>query len=271
MQPLDLKNLQEILFSNVVRQGKCPGDLVRVFTDSRGVPVAPRLNAYRANVVESHLNALDNAFPVVRKVLGARYWRQLLRSEISVYGSHSQDLHSYGSFVPELLRNAQCRQSELSEYGYLGDLAELEWIVHRTQFVADEQSFDWNAFRLLSAQEQSRAVLSTSATLSIFQSEYPIDRVWHVHRTSPPPELPDSTDEIMCCVHRDASFNVQLTRLTKRQTNRLKMLQLGTSLTELEAAIEIDQEGIVLELFDWIERGYVVGFRMAQPCLTKTC
>jgi hypothetical protein len=99
----------------------------------RNASADERLDAYRANIKGAHLQALDQAYPVLREVLGPRYWRQLLEAELPVYASSSPDLNAYGDFMPELLREAQRQRPELRDLPYLEALATLEWQVHRAR------------------------------------------------------------------------------------------------------------------------------------------
>ena len=259
MGQLDLHRLQALLFSSAVGTDPYPRELSAAVANSGRISVEARLDAYRDNVAGAHLNALDSAYPVLREFLGPRYWRQLLQHELRQYGTQSQDIHRYGSFVPELVRAAQTTRRELAEYPYLGDLAELEWLIHRQRFAANEPPFDWHAFRRMSAGEQSGAVLTLAAATALYRSDYAVDSLWRQHRTPSTPAF-DIAEPIQCCVHRDTTFAVHLTRLTPQQALRLESLQQGASLADLEAA-ESDAALLIAELFDWIERGYIAGFR----------
>ena len=133
----------------------------------RNASADERLAAYRANIKGAHLQALDQAYPVLREVLGPRYWRQLLEAELPFYGSPSPDLNGYGDFIPALLREAQPRRPELGDLPYLESLATLEWQVHRARLAADDDVFDWEAFAMLPGERQAQARVLRSKALSL--------------------------------------------------------------------------------------------------------
>ena len=133
---MNLAAIQAALVSAATGRDEADPALLSSVRAHRNAPASERLAAYRANVKGAHLQALDQSFPVLREVLGPRYWRQLLEAELPVYASPSPDLNCYGDFMPELLREAQRRRPELHDLPYLEALATLEWQVHRARFAA---------------------------------------------------------------------------------------------------------------------------------------
>ena len=227
-----------------------------------GISAGERIEAYRANVRAAHLNALDQAFPVTRSVLGERYWRHLLEKEIEVFDSNSPDLHTYGEFVPGLLQTLQQRQPALEDFPYLRDLATLEWYIHCARFVADDPQFDWKAFAALAPNLQTRAILKPSLALKIFHSAYPVDTIWHEHQASES-AASDSGSPTACCIHRVNRFDVTVTRLTPENADLLLAISNGISLEELSGQDKLKQpEMIIRQLHNWIQRGWVVAFEV---------
>jgi hypothetical protein len=255
-----LDELQEAFVLDVTRRTDGNAALAGKVSFAAGVHAEIRLDIYRDNVIGAHRGALDVAFPVVREVLGDRYWEQLLIAEIPTYGTRSPDLHSYGAFMPELLTTLIHERKELSNYRYLAELARLEWIVHETQFCADEPVFDWLAFKAISPASQGNLILVTSKTLTLFDSEYAVDGVWHAHQLTESYPLPPAPDGIQCCISRGRAFDVRVARVSAQEATMLKAIQRGSSLDELRAGTECETDVIVQQLFAWIKHGYVVGF-----------
>lgn len=220
-----------------------------------------RLQAHRSNVAGAHFNALAQAYPVTREVLGASYWQQLLATEISSFAAAELDLHAYGDFVRDLLRAAQRCRPELADLPYLADLATLEWSVHVARFAPDDPVFDWNAFATLSNEQQASATLQASAALKLLRSDFPVDAIWHAHQ-----QVEDSYSEhetnLEFCVHRLSRFDVSVSRLSHNSANLLREVRTQASLTTL---MELDQgqspQALIDQLYAWIQRGWIVGFR----------
>lgn len=213
-----------------------------------------RVAAYRANVEGAHLQALDQAFPVLSEVLGPRYWRQLLKQSLPYYASPSADLNGYGDFMPGLLREAQEQRPELRDLPYLEALATLEWQVHLARFAADDDVFDWDAFANLPAEQQARARLLRSNALALLALDYPVDAIWRSHHGIDSDD-DDGSDHVFCCVHRAGRFDVGVTRLTAVEFAELEAL-FSKTIGELQAG----NDTLAQQIFGWIRRGWITGF-----------
>ena len=218
-----------------------------------------RLNAYRANVKGAHLQALDQAYPVLREVLGPRYWRQLLERELPVYASPSSDLNAYGDFMPELLRRARSERPELRELSYLDALATLEWHVHRARFAADDTAFDWDTFANLPGDVQASARFLRSKALAVVQLDYPVDQIWRSHNNLETVE-DGKAERTYCCVHRTGRFDVGVTRLDRKE---FEMLQSASTIP-IGGLTGADTEALAQQIVAWIRRGWITGFAIDQ-------
>ena len=253
---MNLAELQAKMLEAVTRAGDADPGLNSLIPPARGIRPETRLDAYRTNIRGAHLEALDAAYPVTREVLGPRYWRQLLVQEIPAFGSQSPDLHEYGAFLPELLSRAQAGRRELADFGYLGELAQLEWQVHLAQFKASDPDFDWAAFQALGPDRQMRVRFTLSHALHRMRFSQPVDALWHSHQADGldlPPQSP-----VACCVHRKESFGVTIARLSEEEWDLLEALSEDQCLENLPAG---DSQATVRTLHDWIRCGWISGFR----------
>ena len=253
---MKLANLQTAMLEAVIRAETSDDRFTPLILPARGISSATRLNAYRSNIRETHLQALDNAYPVTREVLGPRYWRRLLVQEIPAFGSRSPDLHQYGDFLPELISQVQKQRKELTQFDYLGELAQLEWQVHQTQFEAPDPQFDWVAFQALGPDHRARIHFTLSHALHRMRFSQPVDALWHTHQESPqhlPPRSP-----VTCCVFRQKPFDVGVVRLSDSEQQLLAALDAGQCLETLPAD---DFQTTTQTLHDWIGRGWITGFR----------
>ena len=254
---MKLAELQSRMLEAVTQTSAADPELDSLITRHRGIDAKARLTAYRTNVKGAHLEALDSAYPVTREVLGPRYWKQLLVREIPAFGSRSPDLHRYGDFLPELLTRAQETREELADFGYLGELARLEWQIHLTRFKAPDPDFDWVAFRALDEDRRMQAHFILSHALCMMRFSQPVDALWHSHQKNNEQKLPPQSP-VACCVHRRKSFDVTVTRLSDGEWDLLEALGKGQCLQALPA-----DESQAATLFDWIRHGWISGFREA--------
>lgn len=256
-----LETIQEALVAAVTGSGNpAMHGTVRA---ARSVTSEKRLAVYRTNVKGAHLQALDQAFPVTREVLGPRYWRQLLEAELPLFGSRSPDLNRYGDFMPSIVGNAQQCRPELADLPYLGELATLEWKVHRARNAADDPAFDWEGFAALPDEAQAKARLQLSSALTRLRLEYPVDHIWRFHTFADASEDQRARDTV-CCVHRQARFDIGVTRVDSKESALLGALphtavgELYNGTTAAGAADNTAQR-----IFEWIQRGWIVGFETA--------
>ena len=253
---MKLAELQARMLEAVTRAEDADPGLNSLIPPNRGIQPEMRLDAYRTNIKGAHLEALDAAYPVIREILGPRYWRQLLIQEIPAFGSQSPDLHEYGEFLPELLSRAQESRKELADFGYLGELAQLEWQIHLARFKAPDPDFDWAAFQALELDRRIRVRFTLSHALHRVRFSQPVDALWHSHQADGldlPPQSP-----VACCVHRKESFDVTVTRLSDDEWELLEAIGRDQCLEALPTG---DSQATVRTLHDWIQCGWISGFR----------
>lgn len=256
---MKLADLQAALLSAATGREDPDGRLLEAVRSDGPASAGERLAAYRANVRGAHLQALDQAYPVLREVLGPRYWRQLLEFEVPVFASPSPDMNSYGEFMPALLRSVQERRPELRELPYLDALATLEWQVHLSRLAEDDPVFDWNAFANLPGERQEQARLRRSNALALLRLEHPVDTIWRSHQgidTS----SDDDGSEVFCCVHRAGRFDVGVTRISPKEYAILRALARDR-IAALHGAGSVN---VTRKIFSWIQRGWIVGYEIGD-------
>lgn len=257
---MNLDTVQRTLVEAVTGTGKPDRAIPGTVRAGRSIPGETRLAVYRTNVKGAHLQALDQAFPVTREVLGPRYWRQLLESDLPLFGSRSPDLNRYGEFIPSLVDKTQRSRPELRELPYLGELAKLEWSVHRARIAGDDPGFDWAGFAALRDEAQAKTRLMMSNAFTVLRLAYPVDHIWRSHTVTGTGE-DQCAESITCCVHRQARFDIGVTRLDREESALLEVLpnitigQLYDGTTVTGSVDDIAQR-----IFDWIQRGWIVGF-----------
>ncbi len=82
-----------------------------------------RLSIYRNNLREGFRKALSLEFPVIERLVGEEYFRQLALSFLAEHPSRAGDLHPIGEPFAQFLR----QRFEATRYAYLPDVATLEW------------------------------------------------------------------------------------------------------------------------------------------------
>jgi hypothetical protein len=133
-----------------------------------------RIGLYRGNLRAHARNALANAYPVLLSLTGDAWFDALARAYERAHPSQSGDLNAFGDGLPSFVE----RHETDPRRRHFGDLARLEWAVHRAHYAADAVPFtpaQWQAFgeaRLLDAR---LAVHPACTTLAL---RHPVVAIW---------------------------------------------------------------------------------------------
>ena len=91
-----------------------------------GLPPAARLQIYRHHVLTSLTDVLQTTFPVVCRLVDARFFRYMADAYMRQYPPEAPCLFEYGAHFPDFVATfPPCHHLE-----YLGDVARLEWAMH---------------------------------------------------------------------------------------------------------------------------------------------
>ena len=198
-----------------------------------GLPAARRLQIYRNNLFESLTSALEAVFPVVARLVGERFFRQLARGFIGAHPSRSGNLHEFGCNLPAYLASMP------SGLTYLADVAALEWACHEVWHEADETALDAAALGAVPVGEQPRLRLHLQAASRFVASAFPVLRIWQANQ-SEAAEVPVSLDDggVQLLVAR-RDFDVEFRVLHAAEDVWLRALAAGATL-EIATARALD-------------------------------
>jgi uncharacterized protein len=224
------------------------------FTDALlGRAGPPGMAVYRGNVFGNCSQALESAYPIVRKIVGGEFFRGLVREYAREHPSASGDLNEYGEHLPEFV----AAYSHTQDLPYLPDVARMEWLAHRAYYAADAELLDLTK-AAVSNPEALRLRLARSCAL--LASDWPLASIWTVHQDNYEGEievdLDAGPDRIL--VHRP-KWRAQVRALAPGDYRFLDMARQGKTLGEaLEAALaEDDSFDPPLALARWVDAGAI--------------
>ena len=194
---------------------------------------AERLSIYRNNLRENFLKVLELEFPVIQRLVGSDYFRQTARQYLQQSPSRSGDLLHCGRAFPEFL----CQQFAASDYGYLPDVAALEWAYQEAMNAADDaRVFDLAALARLEQDSYDRLRLQAHPALRLVRSRYPIVAIWAANQ---PDTASDATIDIGC-----GGENALITRALR--STQIAAIGAGAA-TFLGTVLEQRPLGVALE------------------------
>jgi hypothetical protein len=221
---------------------------LRDFVDD-GIPAAARLAVYRNNASATFERALELTYPVVRRRVGDGYFSALARRYRVRHPSRAGDLHEVGREFAAFL----ARDLDGGPYGWLAELAELEWAVAEAAVEADSPVAGVDVLAHVPADALAGLRLVTVPSLRLVAASVPVLTVWRENRPGEAGAAVDlSTGPQHCAVHR-AAGGVELRELPPSEHAFVEALRRGATLEEaLDAsALPIDDLApAVHRLFD---------------------
>jgi hypothetical protein len=190
-------------------------------------PVRPPANLaiYRNNAAVAFQSALELGFPVLRRRVGADYFRQLAHLYRGRFPSRSGDLHWVGRDFPSFL------ESHLAggDFAWLADLARLEWA---RECAAVEPVVDAVGPELLAAvppAQLEQVVFVLQPSLKLIDSAYPVFSVWLANQGDNAPPVDQSIGP-ECGIARGRPDGVEIAVLAPDLFSYLSALAAGATL-----------------------------------------
>lgn len=160
------------------------------------IPVK-RFNVYRNNVALSLINALADSFPVVRQLVGEKFFSTMARHFIAGNLPKTPVMLSYGSDFPEFIKTYE----PADRLTYLADLARLEWARNAAYHGRDEMPLAIDSLANWQEHEIPALLFSLHPTIALIQSPAPIVSIWHAHQQDDPEtalaNLPETGESAM--------------------------------------------------------------------------
>lgn len=226
-----------------------------------------RLGLYRGNVRAARRHALASAYPVLAALTGDAYFDALALAYARAHPSRDADLNRFGAMLPTFVE----RYENDVRYAYFGDVARLEWALHRAAYAADATPLSAAQWQAIGADRLMGARLAVHPACTALASRYAALAIWRAHQRDPhdphdqenaaPGAWPARIDEPGWTLVVRPRWHAQPLAQTRAAHEAFVALQHGATLDEaLERAFDIDAD------FDfgtqwrvWIEAGAITG------------
>lgn len=202
--------------------------------DPEGRPAGKRFNVYRNNVIVSLMDAMETAFPVVQKLIGAENFRNLSGLYVRQYPPENPMLMFYGAAFPDFLNGFE----PLAHVPYLADVARLELARRDAYHAADAGAVAGEALGAIAPDALMETVMELSPALQIIESPYPISGIWHFNMTDGV-GTPAAVAETVLVTRPE--FDLEMQVISAGQAVFVRALQHGQTLgAAFEAATETE-------------------------------
>ncbi len=238
-------------------------------TGPDGEPSADRFAVYRNNVAVGLTDALADAFPAVRRIVGEEFFRAMARIHALAEPPASPILLDYGAKFPDFIAGFP----PAAGLPYLAAVARIERAWREAYYAAEAEPIDPGAFAGLDADELPSLRLTLHPSLRLVRSSFPALTIWDLNIGDEPPATVDLTGRCEDALIVRPRAEVEARRLPGGGFEFIAALCCGeTVLTAandaLEASADFDIAGNLVGLF---EAGAIVAMvRERAPVVSET-
>ena len=143
-----------------------------------GMAPGSRLSIYRNHYNITLTDALKATFPVVCRLLDARFFAYAANEFIKTTPPRQACLFEYGEGFPNFL----AAFPPCAQLPYIGDVARLEWLINLALHSPGLPSIDSRELAHVDSRDYPRLVFSLQPSLRLIESKWPIDRIWHENK-----------------------------------------------------------------------------------------
>ncbi len=214
-----------------------------------------QLAIYQNNVHSALQKSLAQIYPVCKKILGEKYFKQLASFYIKNYPSTNSDLNVYGDHFSDFIGMQNQLREELKDFPYLSDLVKLEWFYHQIYYTTQISVFDFLAYSQLSEQQQAQSVFQLVPCFRFMNSDYPVISIWQLNQDELNTQQTVNSKPEKYCIFRNNN-QIELIPIDTTMYTLLSNIKGGKTLAEL-VQMDIDDD-----LPKLIKQGWIGGFKV---------
>jgi hypothetical protein len=211
-----------------------------------------RFRIYRNNVFVSLKEVVKGHFPVIHKIAEDDFFNFISQEFITEHPPEQAQLSVYGSRFGDFLASFEPTQ----KYGYMKDLADLEYAILVSQNAENVAEFDPNKLTNYDPSCIDGLVFSLRPSVHLIASDYPVYSIWREYQKCTPGHQPFEQESEYVMVHRPL-MDVELVALTKAEYIFLNSLQSKQTLAE--AAETVFKKCDEFDLTDALHKCFQLG------------
>jgi hypothetical protein len=216
-----------------------------------GAPASKRFDVYRNNVAVGLSDALEAAFPVVRKLVGDEFFRAMAGVYLRKHPPKTPLMMFYGDAMPRFLGRFTPAQS----IRYLPDIARIELAKRHAYHAADATPVAAEALSTLAPDALMSVRLRIAPAVQTVTSDYPIHAIY---RANTDPDAPKPVMRPEAVLIARAGFDPTLHLINAAAATCIEALKAGQTLGQTIAAAD-----------DSLDLGAVLGLLLAQGAVTE--
>lgn len=136
----------------------------------------PHIAVYQRNRWALAERALSISFPTIFQLVGEGF-SGLAREFLFEYPNHQADWGDWGQEFPNFIRQRIIDPA----MNYLGDCAQLDWIIHKIER-HDNTTVNYESLMLLEKVDADNLYLRINPNLELLLSNFPLYAIWKMHQ-----------------------------------------------------------------------------------------
>ncbi|MEM8539295.1 MAG: DNA-binding domain-containing protein [Pseudomonadota bacterium] len=190
-----------------------------------GAAASKRFDVYRNNVAVSLTEALEAAFPVVRKLVGDEFFRAMAGVYLRTHPPKSPLMMFYGEAMPQFLG----RFGPTKAIRYLPDIAALELALRHAYHAPDTNPVDPQALAKITPDALMTTRLTIAPAVDVVASDFPI---YAIYQSNTRKDAPKPVMQPEAVLITRAGFDPQMHEVSQAAAACITNLHQGKSLGE---------------------------------------
>lgn len=220
-------------------------------TNPDGAQASKRFDVYRNNMAVGLADALENAFPVVQKLVGDEFFRAMAGVYLRAQPPRSPLMMFYGEKMPMFLERFEPAQS----LPYLPDIARLELAMRHAYHAADAAPISGDDLAAIPADDLMATRFTLAPAVQILRSNHPVHGIYRVNTT---PDAPRPVQGAECVLITRPAYDPVPHLITAQTADFLEALGKGQPL-----GVAMSLAGTGLDL------GAILGLLLSQNAITE--
>lgn len=234
--------------------------------DTNVISAQGLMGIYQHSAIDNITSALSLIYPVVEKLVGEDFFKQVSRQYIYLHWPVSPNMDDYGESFPQYLADLE----QVKQLSYLTAVAELEWLFHQSCLAKDSKHFDWARLARVAPADVLALKFLLAPSVALIKSTQPIDKIWQMNQDSSAQNIELSLgggSDIYIVLFR-RGLKTEIMAITASEFALLESFSSVNGSGQvfekaIESAIAIDsQVSIDNALKKYIELGVICGFTM---------
>lgn len=179
-----------------------------------------RLSIYSNNALLGLTDTLENIYPVIKKIVGSKFFTMMSRDFIKVYHQRLGNRNMFGGELSAFLEN----YAPSASLPYLPDIAALEWAYFQSAIAEDAQAL---SFESLSQNIASNPdyILSVHNSVHILEQKYNALEIWQAHQHASIEAVELKSDVHTLQVWRDTDHTILMRKISPALKALIKQCQ----------------------------------------------